>query len=79
MGFKILVWIRKYWSLDTKVLVPGYKSTGLWIRKYWSLDTKVLVPGYKSTGPDTAGTDAARIENIFEKNENKRLTVVTKL
>ena len=30
-------------GLDTKVLVPGYESTGLWIQKYWSLDTKVLV------------------------------------
>ena len=62
IGLEILVWIQKYWSLDTTVLVPGYKSTGPRIQKYWSLDTKVLVP-------DTAGTDAGRVENIFEKNE----------
>ena len=53
-----------------KVLFPGYESTGPWIQKFWSLDIKVLVPGYKSTGPDTAGSDAGRIENIFEKNYN---------
>ena len=57
-------------GLDTKVLVPGYESTGPWIQKYWSLDKKVLVSGYESTGPDTDGSDAGRILNISEKNDN---------
>ena len=44
MGLEILVWIQKYWSQDTKVLVPGYESTGSWIQKYWSRIQPELMP-----------------------------------
>ena len=70
------IFFIKNTGLDMEVLVPRGWKTGPWMWKYWSLDVEVLVPGCVKLGLEMLPEN---VRNIYEKTQNSRLFVLTKL